>query len=222
MDQALIESTTLPGVLPARQQRSREVVAKLLASALKLLADRDFATLSIADVCREAGVTAGAFYKRFDSKELFIEFLQRLVVEEVRRNMASSFSTAPIEGMDLRVFLHKSVDATARWYRQYEGFARASLRHAQLHPESWSPLRETGQRYTRAVEPVVLRIVGKPGDRAVRDAVRFGVQFTLGTFNSMVLIDPGPYRLREAKTVTMLAEAMTLLIESAAAGRARP
>lgn len=216
MDQTLIESTKLAGVLPARQQRSREVVSGLLEAALKLLADRDFAALSIADICAEAGVTAGAFYKRFDSKDLFIEFLQRLIVEEVRRNMATSLDPEKVVALGLRDFLQKSVNATARWYRQYEGFARASLRYAQTHPESWSPLRETGARYTAAIEPIIMRILDRPNDKAVRDAVRFCVQFMLGTFNTMVLIDPGPYRLRDAKSVAMLADAMALLIEKSA------
>jgi AcrR family transcriptional regulator len=222
MEQDLIDSTVIPGVLPARQARSRQVVANLLTAALKLLGDRDFASLSLTDVCTEAGVTAGAFYKRFDSKELFIEFLQRLVVAEVRRDMAASVQRSGLDKLDLRSFLRRSVAATARWYQRYEGFTRASLRYAQLHPESWSPMRETGARYSKAIEPIVLAIVGHPGDRGVRDAVRFGVQVVLSTFNSMVLIDPGPYRLRDRKTVVMLADAMALLIEEAAANAAAP
>lgn len=217
MDLAIIEATTLPGVLPGKQARSRKVVQDLVAAALELLADRDFTALSIADVCAQAGVTAGAFYKRFESKDLFVEYLQRLVVEETRRNIPTAAQVERLARLPLAVFLEKTVAATARWYWKYEGFARASLRWSQAHPRSWSPLRETGVRYAAAVEPVIARIVGRTrGGGELTDAIRFSIQQMIGTFNTMVLIDPGPYRLRNRRTLEMMVRSMTLMIEDAA------
>lgn len=215
MDLAIIEATKLPGVLPGKQARSRKVVQDLVTAAFELLSDRDFAALSIADVCAQAGVTAGAFYKRFESKDLFIEYLQRLVVEETRRNIAVGLQAGGLAQLPLPVFLEKTVTATARWYWKYEGFARASLRWSQAHPRSWSPLRETGARYAAAVEPVIACIVGKPRHAELSEAIRFSVQSMIGMFNTMVLLDPGPFKLRNRRTLDMMVRSITLMIEDA-------
>ena len=66
----------------------------------------------------------------------------------------------------------------------------------------------------------MLRIVARPGAPALRDAIRFAVQMMLGTLNSMVLIDPGPFQLRDDRTIGMLTEAVATLVEAAGAGAA--
>jgi len=220
VDPALIETVSVPGLLPPRQARSRKAVSDLVEAALRMLATHDFETLSVAELCAEAGLTTGAFYKRFPSKELFVEYLQRLVVAEVRAGIDTGLAAQRWGGLALRDFLGRTVGGTVRWYRRYEGFVRASLRYAESHPESWSPMRETGARYAATVEPIVLRIVARPGAPALRDAIRFAVQMMLGTLNSMVLIDPGPFRLRDDRTIGMLTEAVATLVEAAGAGAA--
>ena len=218
MDPSLIELTTVPGLLPPRQARSRKAVCDLVEAALRMLATHDFDSLSVVDLCAEAGLTTGAFYKRFPGKELFVEYLQRLVVAEVRRGIDTSLSVQRWGGLPLRGFLGRTVGGTVRWYRRHEGFVRASLRYADAHPESWSPMRETGARYAATIEPIVLHIVARPGSPGVADAIRFATQMMLGTLNSMVLIDPGPFRLRDDRTVGMLTEAVATLVEAAARG----
>lgn len=214
MDQSIIESVTLEGVLPARQARSRQVVVNLLQAALKLLDTRDFLALSIADICEGAGVTAGAFYKRFNSKELFIEFLQRVVLEQTRHRM-KPIAIDKFGHLSLREFLMRSVRGTLQWYREHEGFTRASLKYAQVYPDSWSPLRETGLLYSRSITPVILEIVKQSESRKVLDAIQFSAQMMIGTCNNMVLVNPGPYTIHTDKTVDMMVQAMALLIENA-------
>ena len=138
VDLDLIGTTAVPGLLPPRQARSRKVVAELVEAALRLLRTRDFASISVVEICAEAGVTSGAFYKRFPSKELFVEFLQRVVVDDLRRNVDATLTAERWGALPLRVFLRKSVGGTVRWFRQYEGFVRASLRLAQMRPASRS------------------------------------------------------------------------------------
>ncbi len=145
VDLDLIGTTAVPGLLPPRQARSRKVVAELVEAALRLLRTRDFASISVVEICAEAGVTSGAFYKRFPSKELFVEFLQRVVVDDLRRNVDATLTAERWGALPLRVFLRKSVGGTVRWFRQYEGFVRASLRLAQMRPETWSPMKETAR-----------------------------------------------------------------------------
>lgn len=53
----------------APRTRTGEARTKLLEAAIKLVRARGFAATSVDDLCREAGVTKGAFFHHFPSKE---------------------------------------------------------------------------------------------------------------------------------------------------------
>jgi AcrR family transcriptional regulator len=58
------------------QQRSEETRAKIIESSIKLFSTRGFNAASVDDICRDAGVSKGAFYHHFESKQaLFLALL---------------------------------------------------------------------------------------------------------------------------------------------------
>ena len=58
------------------QQRSEETRAKIIESAIKLFSTRGFNDASVNDICKDAGVSKGAFYHHFESKQaLFLALL---------------------------------------------------------------------------------------------------------------------------------------------------
>lgn len=58
------------------QQRSEETRSKILASAIKLFSTRGFNAASVDDICTDAGISKGAFYHHFKSKQdLFLALL---------------------------------------------------------------------------------------------------------------------------------------------------
>jgi AcrR family transcriptional regulator len=62
----------------AVQQRSEKTRQHILDAALKRFANHGYAAASVDDVCAEAGVSKGAFYHHFPSKQaLFLALLNR-------------------------------------------------------------------------------------------------------------------------------------------------
>ena len=58
------------------QQRSEETRSRILGSAIKLFSARGFNAASVADICKDAGISKGAFYHHFESKQaLFLALL---------------------------------------------------------------------------------------------------------------------------------------------------
>src|SRR6202790_2508272 len=72
----------LPGILPTQQRRSQETTVALLEAAAAMLRERSLDELSIEDLCRRVGVTIGAFYGRFESKDAFFSALISLAVRK--------------------------------------------------------------------------------------------------------------------------------------------
>jgi AcrR family transcriptional regulator len=58
------------------QHRSEETRGKIMEAAIRLFSNRGFNTASVDDICAEAGVSKGAFYHHFESKQaLFLALL---------------------------------------------------------------------------------------------------------------------------------------------------
>lgn len=95
MSARTVRSMTVEPV--SRQERKQRTRQALLDAALKLLADRSFAGLSLREVAREAGIVPTAFYRHFASMdELGIALVEqsmrtlRAMIREGRRDQSST------------------------------------------------------------------------------------------------------------------------------------
>jgi AcrR family transcriptional regulator len=59
-----------------RQKAAMETRKRLLIAARKLLYDKDFSEITVADIAKEAGVAVGSFYVYFKRKEDIVEVLE--------------------------------------------------------------------------------------------------------------------------------------------------
>ena len=62
--------------LTNRQKAAMETRKRLLIAARKLLYDKDFSEINVADIAKEAGVAVGSFYVYFKRKEDIVEGLE--------------------------------------------------------------------------------------------------------------------------------------------------
>jgi len=62
-----------------RQRRSKDLLERLVASARALIDERDFETISIADIADRAEVSVGVLYTRFPTKEHLLVHLASLL-----------------------------------------------------------------------------------------------------------------------------------------------
>jgi AcrR family transcriptional regulator len=129
------------------QQRSEETRAHLLEAALKNFSSSGYDAASVDDICAEAGVSKGAFYHHFPSKQavflaLFEDWLKTVdagleaarkpTVPETLTNMSRMlpFIFVQADGrlpMFLEFWLQASRDktlwkATVAPYRRYQGY----------------------------------------------------------------------------------------------------
>ena len=56
-----------------RKLQAQETERKILYAALDLMRERGFDKVSVRDICKAAGITTGAFYHHFSSKEALLE-----------------------------------------------------------------------------------------------------------------------------------------------------
>lgn len=78
------------------QQRSEETRTKIMDAAIKLFSTRGFSAASVDDICEEAGISKGAFYHHFETKQaLFLALLDGWLQTIDSAIGASKDKTAP-------------------------------------------------------------------------------------------------------------------------------
>lgn len=78
------------------QQRSEETRTRIMEAAIKLFSKRGYNKASVDDICKEAGISKGAFYHHFKSKQaLFLALLDGWLQTIDHAIEASRNKTAP-------------------------------------------------------------------------------------------------------------------------------
>lgn len=106
-------------VLTRQDERRAATIAAIRASARKLFAAGGFENTSIDEIASHAGVTKGAFYHHFDSKERIFEDVLEMAQSELSARVvrAAAKSETPMMAIELgmRQFL---TDSAKRDFRQ--------------------------------------------------------------------------------------------------------
>jgi len=84
-----------------RQQRSHDLLARLIDASRALLDERDFESISIADIAKRAGVSVGVLYTRFPTKDHLLVHLASAFGEDTAAQMARTFADERVDGLSL-------------------------------------------------------------------------------------------------------------------------
>ncbi|GAA1024428.1 MULTISPECIES: TetR family transcriptional regulator [Amycolatopsis] len=137
MGHAAIASTLLdvsaaeePAGPVSRQERKQRTRQALLDAALDLLADRSFASLSLREVAKGAGIVPTAFYRHFSS----MEELGVALVEETTRTLRGMLRGARTEQRGYGGMIRASVHTLHRHVREHEDHFRFVTRERYAGP----------------------------------------------------------------------------------------
>ena len=185
-----------------RQKRSQKTYDALISTAFKLLEQREFDEISIADLAQKAGYSVGAFYARFKSKDELFDAMMEQHIDDRRRTRARQFATASDETL-IRVLLEETIE----YYWARRRFWRAALFRSIRDEDFWAPLRKLSYELADALVARFSASARRPLTEAEETNVRFAVQITLGTVNNAIINRPGPIFIGQALFVENLIRA---------------
>ncbi|UCF62211.1 MAG: TetR/AcrR family transcriptional regulator [Anaerolineaceae bacterium] len=143
-----------------QRQRSEETRSRLLEAAERSFAQQGFDGTGVAKICQAAGVTKGAFYHHFSSKEdvfmeLFRRWLERLEIQmaKLRENSAS----VPEELLSMTSLMQEVLQATEGQFPIYLEFWTRAMRDPAIRQELISPF----YRYRDLFSEMVLKGVSE-------------------------------------------------------------
>ena len=179
--------------MPApRQERSRQTAGKFVNAAMKLLHEKTYAELSVAELAKQAGRSVGVFYQRFTSKDDFLDVLLSAYFDESLEWRSKYAREGTVEEVYSEI-LWKGFDSL----RDNGNLWHAALERAAADPGFWSkyaPFREQAGKYT-------LLSLEQTLGRELTETERWNLALASQVFNSVInnqLINgPGPLMIEE-------------------------
>lgn len=137
-----------------QRQRSEETRARLLEAAERSFAQKGFDATGVATICQVAGVTKGAFYHHFSSKQdVFMELLRRwldrldIQMAKLREDTAS----VPEELFSMTSLIQEILQATEDQFPIYLEFWTRALRDPTIRQELINPFYRYKDLFSKMV-----------------------------------------------------------------------
>ena len=203
----------LPGILPTQQRRSQETTVALLEAAAVMLRERSLDELSIEDLCKRVGVTIGAFYGRFESKDAFFSALMSLAARKTLAAVRAAVADEDNPGTGLEEACRRVVEIAVDVVRRNVGVVRAASQYESIYPERWGTIRTTGSAMVDLAKPLLLARMGRGRVAAKERSIGFAFQMMFGTLINAVLHKPKLVSLDEPEMIDRLVLAMFLQLQ---------
>jgi AcrR family transcriptional regulator len=189
-----------------RQKRSQKTYDALIGTTFKLLQQREFDEISIAELAQKAGYSVGAFYARFRSKDELFDALLAQHIEDRYTARTRIFGNATDEAL-IGDLMEDLVD----YYWTRRRFWRAALIRSTKDREFWEPVRRQGLEFGAWLIERISKRAGRSLTEREQAHVRFALQLALGTINNTIINRPGPIFMEQVLFVEQLTRAFRLV-----------
>jgi AcrR family transcriptional regulator len=187
------------GVRTAKQSRSLLKQQALLEAGRRLLDAQDLGTLSVAQLTRDAGMSVGSFYSRFEDKDAWFAELLRVTGDAVLRDTQALLGSARWDRADAELKALLIVRHIIAIHRTHRGIFRAAHFDSARSSLYWPQLHAYGRRIGDEVcSALGEHLHGVPPARR-RERVGIALQVVFGTLVNAVLHDPGPIGLNDRR-----------------------
>ena len=162
-----------------RKQKSRKTEERLMQAATQLMHERGFDAVSVRDICREAGVTTGAFYHHFSGKEAMLDRGYEQLDAYIRRRVEEQPSSRAVDVLQT-IFL-----GYAAFLEQENGELTSRFYQNLLSSRSLDTFDRSRFIYD-AVEKAIRRAV-EQGDLTARYAPSYLASFCVRHFRGIAI-----------------------------------
>jgi len=200
------QASAAPGRDRIKQKRGQRTYDALIATGFKLLAQREFEAITVAELAQEAGYSVGAFYARFKSKDEFFDALIAHHLVDRRRTRERLF--ANVEGDE---WIRAVIGEAVSYYWRRRRFWRAALMRSIHDSDFWQPIREQGHEFATLCVRQIEKDAGRSLTKPEEMNVRFAVQIALGIINNTIINRPGPIFMGQQEFVDNLTRAFRLV-----------
>ena len=125
---------TIPRFRPPQQTRSQETLDRILDAAERVLEEKSFTEATLAEIMERAGVTVGAFYRRFPDKDALLHLLDERFFREMKERADELLDPDHWRGASVAEILTEFARTAVSVSVAKRGVARSVFLRARVDP----------------------------------------------------------------------------------------
>jgi AcrR family transcriptional regulator len=147
---------TIPRFRPPQQTRSQETLDRILDAAERVLEEKSFTEATLAEIMERAGVTVGAFYRRFPDKDALLHLLDERFFRELQERGDELLDPAHWHSASVGEILTQIARTAVQVYTAKRGVARSVFLRARVDPVIQATARRVNAQYIERLRALLL------------------------------------------------------------------
>lgn len=147
---------TIPRFRPPQQTRSQETLDRILDAAERVLEEKSFTEATLAEIMERAGVTVGAFYRRFPDKDALLHLLDERFFRQMQQRADELLDPEHWRGASTAQILTEFARTAVSVYTSKRGVARSVFLRARVDPVIQATGRQVNAQYIERLRRLLL------------------------------------------------------------------
>lgn len=176
-----------PRFHPPQQSRSQETLGRILDAAERVLEEKSFSDATLAEIMERAGVTVGAFYRRFPDKDALLHHLDERFFTEVRGHAEELLDPVRWEAASFSRIIPQLAQIAVPLFRMRRGLLRTLFIRARTDAKIQASARELNGLFLKKLRVLAEKRLGEIVHPHPLSAVDTGFRIFVGALRETVV-----------------------------------
>lgn len=172
---------------PPQQHRSQETLDRILDAAEQVLDAKSFSEATLVEIMERAGVTVGAFYRRFPDKDALLHLLDERFFSELYASADSTLDPSLWNNAPLAAVVAGFVSQAVELYRARRGLLRSLFLRARTDPLIADSARRANAHLIENLTTLLMARAHEIHHPDPRLAIELGFMVTVGALRETIL-----------------------------------
>ena len=172
---------------PPQQSRSKETLDRILDAAEQVLAEKAFGEATLAEIMERAGVTVGAFYRRYPDKNALLRHLDERFFGEMLTKADEFFDPARWAGTATREVIEAFTREAVEVYTARRGLLRSLFLRARTDTVLQQSALQVNEQFISRLRGLLLERRGEMTHPDPDRAIELGFMMVIGSLRELVV-----------------------------------
>ena len=172
---------------PPQQSRSQETLDRILDAAEQVLAEKAFGEATLAEIMERAGVTVGAFYRRYPDKNALLRHLDERFFGEMLARSEELLDPARWEQATARQVIEEMTRQAVEVYSARRGLLRSLFLRARTDTVLQQSALHVNEQFISKLRAVLMPLRAQIDHPDPERAIELGFMMMIGALRELVV-----------------------------------
>jgi AcrR family transcriptional regulator len=172
---------------PPQQSRSQETLDRILDAAEQVLAEKAFGEATLAEIMERAGVTVGAFYRRYPDKNALLRHLDERFFGEMLTRAEELLDPARWQKATARAVIEEMTRQAVEVYSARRGLLRSLFLRARTDTVLQQSALQVNEQFIARLRAVLMPLRSQMTHSDPERAIELGFMMMIGSLRELVV-----------------------------------